>query len=64
MKKELRGKKISFGEEVKDAVSAYFEGEQKSFFFLGYIQKNVLQLQVNRLKKKIWTFIFPPYPLL
>ena len=32
LKKELRGKKFSTDEEVKDAVSAYFSDKDKTFF--------------------------------
>lgn len=35
LKKELRGKKFSSDEEVKDAVSAYFADKNKTFFFEG-----------------------------
>lgn len=35
MKKELRGKKFSSDEEVKSAISAYFDDKEKSFFFDG-----------------------------
>ena len=32
MKKELRGKKFTDDEEVKSAISAYFESKDKTFF--------------------------------
>lgn len=35
LKKELRGKKFSTDEEVKDAVSAYFSDKDKTFFYEG-----------------------------
>ncbi|KAJ2953508.1 hypothetical protein O0L34_g1107 [Tuta absoluta] len=35
LKKELRRKKFSSNEEVKDAVSAYFSGQDKTFFYEG-----------------------------
>lgn len=35
MKKELRGKKFGDDEEVKSAISAYFDSQDKSFFFDG-----------------------------
>lgn len=35
MKKELRGKKFSTDEEVKDAVFSYFADKEKSFFYEG-----------------------------
>lgn len=35
LKKELRGKKFSNDEEVKSAISAYFEDKDNTFFFDG-----------------------------
>ncbi|XP_045458103.1 histone-lysine N-methyltransferase SETMAR-like [Melitaea cinxia] len=35
MKKELRAKKFTTGDEVKEAVSAYFEDKNKTFFYEG-----------------------------
>lgn len=35
LKKELRGKKFSDDEEVKSAISAYFDAQEKTFFFDG-----------------------------
>lgn len=35
MKKELRGKKFTADDEVKEAVSAYFADKEKSFFYEG-----------------------------
>lgn len=36
MKKELRDKKFSTDDEVKEAVSAYFEDKNETFFLWGY----------------------------
>lgn len=51
LKKELRGKKFLSDDEVKDAVSAYFSGQDKTFFYEGIhklIERSEKSIRVAR----------------
>lgn len=69
LKKELRGKKFSSDEEVKDAVSAYFFRQRQIIFFEGIhklIERSEKCIRAAgeyiEKEKLIWIFISTPYP--